>query len=401
MQIQDSTPSGSRPLTILSFGFRPFFLLAGLHGALSVAVWVAVYGGVLTFPGPLAPMLWHGHEMLFGFAMAVLSGFMLTASPNWTQTPPVTGGRLGLLVALWLAGRLAFVMADVLPAMVVAVADLLLAPTLAVVVAIPIFIRRQQRNYFFPVLLAVLFLANGLFHLEALGMAGGAAESGLFLAIYVFALMLSLVSGRIVPNFTAGALRLRGENVETKISMPVELSAFAAIAATAVADLAFDAAPVSGVLALVAAALLGLRMKNWHTFKTLDDPMLWVLHLGGVWLVVGFACMGVADLGGVVAKSTAFHALTIGAIGTMVLAVMTRAALGHTGRPFVVGKPIKAAYVLVSVAALSRVAGPALMPSGHEAFVIVAGLLWTAAFAFYTVVYWPILTGPRADGRPG
>ncbi len=390
-----------RPIILLAHGFRPFFLLAGLYGALPVAVWLAAFGGALALPGAFSPMLWHGHEMLFGFATAALCGFLLTAVPNWTQTEAVKGGRLALLVVLWLAGRMAFFLADILPPAAVAAADILLIPVLAVMVGAPIFARRQKRNYFFPALLIALFAANSLFHLGNMGLISGAPESGLYLALYAFAMILSLISGRVVPNFTVSAIRLRGEEAEFRISMPLELSAFVAIAATAVADLSMDGGFFSGVLALVAAALLGLRMKNWHTGKSLGEPLLWVLHLGGAWLVLGFVSLGLADLTGVISKNTAFHALTIGAMGTMALGIMTRASLGHSGRPFILAKPIPAAYLLVSLAALARVAGPAAAPSAYQTFVMVAGLFWAAAFAIFTIVYWPILTQPRADGKPG
>ncbi|OHC73285.1 MAG: hypothetical protein A3G18_11850 [Rhodospirillales bacterium RIFCSPLOWO2_12_FULL_58_28] len=393
--------NAERPLLMLAYGFRPFFLLAGIYGTLAVAVWTAAYVGALPLPRTFSPMLWHGHEMLFGFTAAVLSGFLMTAIPNWTQSSPVSGGRLAALVALWFAGRLAFLMSDFLPAVVTAAVDLALIPTLAVMATAPIFAMRQKHNYFFPALLAAFFVADLLIHLEAMGLTAATAESGLYLAMYVVAMFLSLISGRIVPNFTAGALRMRGENVEARISMPLELSIVALMIAVAVADLVFDSAAAGGALALVVAGLLAFRMLKWNTGKILDTPLLWVLHLGVLWLATGFACLGLADLTGFVAKSTAFHALTIGAGGTMALGVMTRASLGHTGRPFVLAKPIPAAYILISLAAVTRVFAPAIMPSAYQAFIVAAGLMWAAAFAIFAIVYWPVLTGPRADGKPG
>lgn len=386
---------------MLAYGFRPFFLLAGVYGTLIVAAWLAVYTGILPLPKTFPPMLWHGHEMLFGFTAAVLSGFLMTAIPNWTQSPPVSGGRLAVLITLWFAGRLAFLAADFLPAVVVAIADLALIPTLAVMATAPIIVRRQKHNYPFPALLTLFFVADLLVHLEAMGLTGATAVSGLYLAMYVVAMFLSLISGRIVPNFTAGALRMRGENVEARVSMPLELSIVASMIAVAVADLVFDAALVSGVLALVVAGLLGLRMRSWNTGRIMNEPLLWVLHLGALWLAVGFLCLGLADLTAFTAKSTAFHALTIGAGGTMALGVMTRASLGHTGRPFVLAKPIPIAYILISLAAVTRVFAPAVMPSAYQIFIVAAGLMWATAFAIFAVVYLPILTGPRADGKPG
>jgi uncharacterized protein involved in response to NO len=207
--------------------------------------------------------------------------------------------------------------------------------------------------------------------------------------------MLTLLSGRMTPSFTANALSAKGEAAGVRSQPFVEKAAFLAIIATAAADLAGAGGWLGGVPAMAAAVLLALRMRYWATAKTFEQPILWVLHLAHAWLAVGFACRGLAGLTDVMPVSTALHALTIGAIGTMVLAVMTRASLGHTGRPLVVHRSITAAYVLVSLAAIVRIAAPLAGAEDYGNLVITAGLLWVAAFAIFSVVYWPILTGPR------
>ena len=391
----------NEPVTILSYGFRPFFLLAGVYGAFSLAAWLAAYAGWLVLSKTMAPVLWHGHEMLFGFAMAAATGFLLTAVPTWTKTPPERGGRLAFLVALWFAGRIAFWLQGVFPPPVVAMADLALIPAVIFFLIPPILGSGQRRNFFFLVFLILFFTANLLFHLDFLEVTGDTGFTGLKLALYTFILMMTVLSGRIIPSFTANALRIKNEDAEVRSEPLVEAAVFLAIIATAAADLAAAGGWLGGVPAVAAALALALRMRYWRTATTIDQPILWVLHLGHAWLVVGFACRGLAVLTDVMPASTALHALTIGAIGTMVLAVTTRASLGHTGRPLVIHRSIVAAYVLVTLAAIVRLAAPLAEVEYYGNLIIAAGLLWVAAFTIFSAVYWPILTGPRSDGLGG
>lgn len=391
----------NEPVVMLSYGFRPFFLLAGVYGAFSLAAWLAAYVGWLVLSKTMAPALWHGHEMLFGFAMAAATGFLLTAVPTWTNTPPERGRRLAFLVALWFAGRIAFWSQGILPPPVVAMADLALIPAVIFFLIPPILGSGQRRNFFFPVFLILLFAANLLFHLDLLEVTGDTGVSGLKLALYTFILMMTVLSGRIIPSFTANALKIKNEDAEVRSEPLVEAAVFLAIIATAAADLAAAGGWLGGVPAVAAALALALRMRYWRTAKTIDQPILWVLHLGHAWLAVGFACRGLAVLTDVMPASTALHALTIGAIGTMVLAVTTRASLGHTGRPLVAHRPIVAAYVMVTLAAIVRLAAPLAEVEYYGNLVITAGLLWVAAFTIFSAVYWPVLTGPRPDGLGG
>ncbi len=397
--VPPAAPAETGLAVILARGMRPFFLLAGLYGAVSVAAWLGALAGLDGLPEALPPVLWHGHEMVFGFAVAAVCGFLLTAVPAWTGAAPVTGAPLAALVALWLAGRAAMWAADVLPPALVAVADLALLVVFGVVIGRVILASGQRRNFAFTVFLVLLVAANLLFHLELMG-AAGTGMFGLHLAGYVLALMVAVIGGRIVPNFTANAFRMAGVGIEVRTSATVDRLALAAIAATAIADLA-GGGILSGLLAAAAAVLLVLRMARWHTAKTLGQPILWVLHLGHGWLAAAFACKAAADLAGLLPASAAFHALTVGAVGTMVLGVMTRAALGHTGRPLVVAGPIVVAYLLVTVSALLRVLGPAALPGDIMTWSVASGVAWIAAFGTFTVVYWPVLTRRRVDGAPG
>ena len=391
-------------MAVFAYGFRPFFLLAGAYAALAVPVSLAAYLGFgdwpldwsMEWPGGL----WHAHEMVFGYAVAVVAGFLLTAVPEWRKTTPVAGPRLALLVAIWFAGRVAMWLAAVLPAWLVAAVDLAFLPALVALGVPTLLAAGAARNRIFLAILGLLLGANGLLHTAAI--TGGDGAAGAVLAVGVLALLITVLGGRIVPAFTANALAARGLREAVHTPAFAGGLAIATVAAMVAADLAtsiWDAiAPVAGGLALAAAAANGWRMAGWGARHTLGQPVLWVLHLGYGWLVAGLALKGLAGLG-LLEATVAFHGLTIGAVGTMTLAVMSRAGLGHTGRPVVVAPAIVAAYGLVSLAAAARLA--AAVPELTVPALILAATAWSAAFATFTAVYFPILTRPRPDGQPG
>ena len=388
-----------RKSQFLDFGFRPFFLLCGFYAVLSMVAWILTYQGVLDLGGALPASYWHGHEMLFGFAMAAVAGFLLTAVPTWTGTKPVSGAGLAVLAALWVLGRAAMWLGDALPPVAVAGLDLSLIPALGLVVGRAVVAKRQFRNAVFPALLAVLFAANLLVHLEALGITEDSAALGLRLGLYVFTVMVAVLGSRMIPAFTRNALASAGIEAEVRSGGGVQVAALVALVAAVAADLADAPAVAQGVLALGAALLLAASMRGWQTRRVLGQPILWVMHLAYAWLPVGFALKGLADLTGMLPPTAALHGMTTGAIGTMILAMTTRVALGHTGRALKVAPPITVAYVLVTLAALLRVAAPLAAPGAYVPSIVASGLFWAAAFAIFTVVYWPILTGPRA-GEP-
>ncbi|NQV47332.1 MAG: NnrS family protein [Rhodospirillaceae bacterium] len=392
--------SDTHPAAFLSIGFRPFFLFAGIYGVIPVIVWLLTYGGVMDLPGPLAPMLWHGHEMIFGFGVAAATGFLLTAVPNWTGTPPVQGPVLAGLAALWLAGRAVMWVGWPLGGFFVAALDLALIPAVAIVAGRRIASTGAGRNYVFLGLLAILFAGNLLMHLEAAGLAENTAATGLRIGVYGFALLITLIGGRVIPNFTANALKAAGNTAPVASHPTVEKLVVIGVLTATIAGITLESPNfIIGATALTAAALLAFRMRHWQTLHTRHQPILWVLHLGHIWLVIGFALMGLAALGGPVGESAAIHALTAGAMGTMILAMMTRAALGHTGRQVIASAPIVVSYAMASLGAILRVlatVGEALIgPSGPGLMIAAGGILWMLAFAIFTIVFWPILTGPR------
>jgi uncharacterized protein involved in response to NO len=388
----------------LSYGFRPFFLFAGLYAVMAMAawlVWLLLLAGNVTVAQPTiaeAPHLWHAHEMLFGYAGAAVTGFLLTAVPNWTGAAPVAGMRLGFLVAVWLAGRLVMWFSAFLPGLLVAAVDLAHLPVLAVMVGMSLMQRPAPRNLVFLGFLALLAFANAAVHAEWTGYADDIASWGLRLGIVVFVLMVIIIGGRVVPAFTRNALMRRGrtEALPRGLGWLEALSVLTVVAVVVAA--AIDWTPGLGAAALAAGMANAWRLGLWRPLASFDEPIVWSLHLGYLSAVAGFLALAGADLGGWPSETAALHILAIGAVGGMTLAIMTRAALGHTGRALTVARPVVAAYGLVSAAALVRGFGVQIMPEHYFAVIAVAGMAWMLAFALFIGVYFSILVGPPGSG---
>lgn len=390
-----------REIPLLSYGFRVFFLFAGLYAVAAIAAWLFWLGLQLagetvtmqSFSG--LPQVWHGHEMVFGYAVAALAGFMLTAVPSWTGAQPLAGPSLGVLAAVWLAGRLALWFSAFLPGLLVAVLDLAFLPLFAGFVARQLMLKPAPRNLIFLALLALLFAANIAVHLEWLGEADDAAAWGLEVGIITLALMVAIIGGRIVPAFTRNALMRAGESEHLPRGYPsLEIVSLAGSTALVLCYMANAPDGLTGSVAAVAAAAHLARLALWRWPATLGDPILWGLHLAYLWLPVGYAAIAAARLAYAFPEAVALHALGIGAIGGMTLAVMTRAALGHTGRPLVVSRPIAVSYALIALAALGRVLAPVALSAYYLELILLAGVLWIIGFGIFVAVYWPILTGP-------
>lgn len=395
--IISSLPHGR---AFFAYGFRPFFLLAGVYGALAVLGWLSHLAGLVQIEGHAGAMAWHGHEMLFGFAVAVLAGFMLTAVPNWTGEQALHDGPLMLLVGLWAVGRIGQWAGTALPASLAAVMDLLFLPALALAIAPALYRAGKMRNFVFLVVLLLLFGCNVAYHLDGLGVVADGAFRGQIVALDLFALMIAVVGGRIVPSFTSNALKLSGDRSEVTHRPRLDIAVIGAMAMLTLLDAVGVDERVVGAAAIVAGSLNAWRLADWRGVRVLNTPIVAVLHIGYAWLVAGLLAKGAGALG-ILPPTTALHALSIGAIGTMTLAVMSRAALGHTGRPLIAAPLTVAAYGLVSAAALVRILIPPLLPAlGAQAFVV-SGLLWSCAFLCFVWVYAPILVRPRLDGRRG
>lgn len=383
-------------------GFRFFFLAAGIEAIVTLAWWVAVLAlPALPLPATFSlPSVWHGHEMLFGFGCAVVAGFLLTAVPNWTGTAAATGQPVAFLAVLWLLGRATIWSGGALPVGLVALANLAFLPVLAGLTALPILRRRQWHNFAFPLLLSVLWVSQGLVHAGRIGLGKGMLSDpdllfiGQHLALAAIILMIIIVGGRIVPNFTANRLRTSG-GVRAAPRL-VEGGVFVFSAVALVADLSplpfWDV--TAGLAAAVAAFLHAVRLSGWRSRAILGEPILWVLHLGYAWLVVAFALKAVALLTSWVTPTTAMHAFAAGVIGTMTLAVMTRAVLGHSGYPLVADRLTVLIYGLVIAGSIMRVIAPNL-PAFGDVTLWTAGILWILAYALFVGRFLPLLTGWR------
>jgi len=383
-----------------SYGFRPFFLFAYLFAAFSMTAWLAWVGlhamkaQVLRPTIVVPPHEWHAHEMLFGYALAAIAGFLLTAVPNWTNSKPVSGGALMLLVSSWLAGRMAIWFSAYLPTLMVAVFDLAFIPMLLAFVAKALLRRWAPRNFIFIPILSLLLAANIMTHVEWAGLLDAGPELTNRLAINAVVLLVTIIGGRVVPAFTTNVLRRESHILLPTSRKPLEIfSILSMVAVLIVEALGFDGW-LAGTVAIVAALAHAVRLAGWRGLQTLGKPILWVLHLGYAWLVAGLAFKAAAHFA-LMSEATAIHALTIGAVGTITMAVMTRASLGHTGRTLRVSNPITLAYLLISASAVVRIVVPALLPAYYNEGVVIAGVLWVLAYVIVSVVFWPILTLPR------
>ena len=389
-------PERSRWPAVFGYGFRPFFLLAAIHAALAIPVWLGFLLGFGLSAPTLAPHSWHAHEMLFGFILAAVAGFLLTAVPSWTGQRGYAGTPLLVLALLWIGGRLVVTLPMGLSPLVVAVVDLAFIPALALTLLPALLRSGNRRNFVFIGLLAVLFASNLHFHL-----AGALSIEPLLLAVNVMLLMVALVGGRILPAFTSSGLKASGMDVRIPRSPLLDNAALVATLAVVVIDIVLPRSDFAAVAAACAALLLALRMSRWQGYRSLREPLIWVLHLAYLWLPVGMALKAAWLFGAPVPDTSWLHALTAGAFSTMILAVMSRATLGHTGRELVASTIVVAAYWLIGAAALLRVFGPILWPDAGWIWMAASGALWSLAFLLFLVVYAPILCRPRIDGRAG
>jgi uncharacterized protein involved in response to NO len=391
-----SAPIAKRRSTALwSLAFRPFFLAASLWPAAALALWIAVFftGGAL--PSRFDSLTWHIHAMLFGFVYAAIAGFILTAIPNWTGRPPIRGAALAGLVAVWLLGRIICLVSTLVPLWLATAVALAFPFLLCVFAGREIIAARNWRNLMMPIPIAVLGIADLLMYLE---LAGVALPAGLGwrLAIVGIIALISAIGGRIIPAFTRNWLIKRGSSALPVGHGPIDRIALAALH-TGLLGWAFlpEARPVGDLLVL--AALLNLwRLARWRGLHTASEPLLAVLHVGYLWIVLGSILLGASVLTTAVPEAAAVHAFTAGAIGTMVLAVMTRVSRGHTGRSLEADRTTTLIYAAVIVAGATRVA--AAFAAASSMFLLeISALLWVASFLLFALAYGPMLVSPRVD----
>ena len=375
---------------LFRLGFRPFYLLAAGFAAVSIPLWIARYFGGL-------PMLsrvdlnWHMHEMVFGFAIAVIIGFLFTAGRNWTGLWTPRRGHLAALAALWLAGRLAMLFA---PPLLAAAVDLLFLPFAAYPIHRVLQRAGNKRNMFLVGLLGLLTVINAVFHAAVLGWISISSIAPIQAAILVIVMIESVIGGRVIPGFTANAV----QGVKPIMDAKRDKISLALTALAALAWVASVPGPLAGALAVAAAVAQATRAIGWMPHVTLRKPILWILHLSYAWIPVGLFMMGLAAWG-LTTSSAAFHVLTIGSMAGLIIGMITRTALGHTGRPLTAGNSELLMYLLIQAGVAARMLAAANVM--RSPMLVITAACWSAAFVLYVVVYAPYLMSPRVDGRDG
>jgi uncharacterized protein involved in response to NO len=390
---QPTSRSKTSGFALWNIGFRPFYLLAGLFATFGVAQWTAQTAG---WPGTgtlIAGPFWHAHEMLFGYAFAVIVGFLFTAVRTWTNCPTPEGAVLAAITIIWIAARVLVLTPYTLAA---AAFDTAFALAAAAGIAVPLLRARNYRNYFFVPLLICLGIANLAFHLGMAGMVDLPIRLGLQGGLDIVSLIMVVVAGRVVPMFTMNGV----PGVVCTRWPSIERLAPASVIALLLAELFSAPAMIIATIAAAAAIINGLRLGLWRPWRTLRTPIVWILHVAYAWLVFALALRALAGLG-LTPMSIATHALTVGAIGSLTLGMMTRTARGHTGRTLQASRADAFCYITIQFSAAMRVLVPLAFPSLQPQAIIASGMLWSAAFGAFTIAYWPVLSRTRLDDRPG
>ena len=384
----------ARAMPFLSQGFRPFFLIAAIWAAVSMTLWITYWAGGIALPGPLLPVDWHSHELIFGYGGAVLCGFLLTAIPNWTKRPPLSGAPLAGLAALWLAARIGFLFDTGLPFGALVALDLSFPVLFSAFAGREIIAGGNRRNL--PVFgIVVLFLlANILFYWEV---STGAALYGPRLGIAVLIGLICLIGGRIIPAFTRNWLKSRGAT-----DLPAEFGALdKAVLAGTIAGLAlWVVLPqqwVTGLAGLTLGAAHLARMARWRGMATRREPLLFALHLGYGFVALGFVLAGLAAILPSVPPMAAIHGWTVGAIGTMTLTVMTRATLGHSGRALAAGWVETVFLAALPLAALARIAST--FPASPVWMLHLSANLWILGFGLFALRFAPVMFRPKPGAQ--
>lgn len=394
----DRASAGAFGAPIWVSPFRPFYLLGAAYGPALILLWLGAYAELPVLPGLVYGLeLWHGHEMVFGFSAAIISGILLTALPSWAGTPEIRHGRLALLVALWLAGRIAVWLAPVLPPALVGVADSALFLVMAFMVA-PALFRVENKLYLatLPILLG-LFLGNALFHYGAVQGVVELSRFGVSFAIYSIVLLYILKGGVLTPIFTGNRLRERGGGALPDFSNLIETLAVASVLAFILTGLGDAPKGWRAAAAFFAFAIHLWRMVRWKGWLVLDTPLLWTMHLGYLWLVLAFLLRGAGDLG-MVPEHAWLHAFTVGALGPMMIGLMSRVVLRHTGRPMVLPRGMLVGCWAMLAATILRVA--VSLFSLDYGVLFLSGLLWATPFFIYLVLFGAYLLAPSVPRQP-
>jgi uncharacterized protein involved in response to NO len=381
---------------LFALGFRAFFALAGLFALILIALWASIFKGVLVTDNYYPSSYWHAHEMLLGYSVAVIAGFLLTAVKNWTGIQTVQGGKLLGLCLLWIYGRIIPFYSELIPDTLIALIDFSFLPALAYYIAQPIIKSGNLRNLFFIGLLLLMAFGNACIHAEVLGYYESSAELGLDLVVAIIIMIIIIIAGRVFPFFTE-----RGLKGVMAIRNPLLDNLAVASSALVFFMLILNVNGALLALAVLAALVANvLRVSGWYDPRIWYVPLLWVLYMGYAWIILGFGFVALFSLD-IIPPSVATHAFTVGGIGVLTLGMMARVSLGHTGRAMKASNTIAIAFALINLAALFRVLLPALLPAWYGSFLTISIYCWLAAFSLFVIVYLPVLSSVRTDGKEG
>jgi uncharacterized protein involved in response to NO len=383
---------------ILSYGFRPFFLAGAVFASLGMLIWLPVYFGDMQLPTMFSPIDWHVHEMLYGYLPAILTGFLLTAIPNWTGRLPLQGGSLAVLVLVWLAGRLAIAFSAAIGPVLAAGIDSLFLVLIAAAAAREVIAGRNWGNLPPVGILGTFVAGNVIFHVEAY--TKGSAELGKRIGIAAAIMLVTLIGGRVIPSFTRNWLARENPG---RVPVPFGRFDVGALAISVLALAIWTAIPdwpVTAALLLIAGAAHTVRLGRWAGDRTVRNPLVFILHLAYAFVPLGFLLLGGAIVfPQVVPVSAAIHAWTAGAIGIMTLAMMTRVSLGHTGRPLSAGPMTCLIYAAGFVAAVLRICA-AFEADRSSILLPAAGGAWIVAFVTFAIAYGPLLCRSKMKAAP-
>lgn len=382
-------------MQLLQLGFRPFYALASVFAIVAIIVWLGAFAGFSGTGGYLHGLAWHSHEMLFGFAMAVIAGFLLTAVRNWTGLETPTGLALAILAGLWLAARVLIIAGPIALASII---DVLFLPALTIAVAIPIVRSRNQRNYKVIGVLLALAVCHAIFHLASQGyVPAGLSRTSVFAAIDIVVILLAIVAGRVIPAFTKNAVPESNPRHERWVENVTFVSMALVAVLTLVSGSWTPPAILLTSLLIVAAAAHATRLSLWDPVSTVRNPLLWMMPAAYSWIAFAFLLRALAP-GGVVPAGTWIHAVTMGAVSGLMIAMMMRSSLGHTGRELVANHTDMAAFLLIQLATVVRIIGSIAAGDSYRFWIVAAGFFWCLAFLLFALRYVPMLVRARVKG---
>lgn len=400
MQITDLAQE-QKITPLFRLGFRPFFAFGAFFSVLSILVWGSYLAGHLSLNLYGGGIFWHMHEMIFGFVCAIVVGFLLTAVQNWTGQRGLSGKPLLLLFLLWFTGRVVMLFPDILGQLLSGLIDVAFLPIAATVLAIPIIKVKQSRNMFFVPLLLLFTLANIMMHLSKTNGSVNQIMPSAYIAVMLVTLLMSIMAGRVTPMFTANGTQTTKVQPIPALELTTNISLFLLVLSYFVHPFAEIPNEVKSVLFLTAGISQMFRWLRWKPWITFGVPLLWSLHSALFFIWFGLIMLGIGHIFDTLPLNHVWHLLTIGGMGGLILAMISRVTLGHTGRPVQPPKIMSFAFILILIATISRVFGPWFMPENYSFFINFSVLCWFSSYGIFVIKYGPMLLTPRKDGRPG